>query len=109
MPLRTLIVAFTWLVAASSIGSTQQLVRNTDRPGSDYSNLEVGGIPDQMPYALHEGPALSGLDLRQARHSRAARPLLVEGPGAASGIQPMLHIRHRSRPSKRFASVRYTW
>jgi hypothetical protein len=47
MLLRSLIVASTLFFAALSIASAQQSVRNTDRPGSDYNNFEVGGTPDQ--------------------------------------------------------------
>ena len=46
MRLRVLVIASAMMVAAVGIATAQQFVRNTDRPGSDYSNFEIGGIPD---------------------------------------------------------------
>jgi len=47
MRLRVLVIASAMMVAAVGIATAQQFVRNTDRPGSDYSNFEIGGVPDQ--------------------------------------------------------------
>ena len=46
MPLRSLVVASALIAATLSIASAQQSARNTDRPGGDYDNFEIG-IPDQ--------------------------------------------------------------
>jgi PAN domain len=47
MRLRALIIASVMTVAAAGTAAAQQSVRNTDMPGSDYNNFEVGGTPDQ--------------------------------------------------------------
>ncbi|HEY4975698.1 MAG TPA: PAN domain-containing protein [Steroidobacteraceae bacterium] len=47
MRLRSVILAYVMLVAAAGVAAAQQSARNTDRPGSDYNNFEIGGTPDQ--------------------------------------------------------------
>ncbi len=47
MRLHALIIASIAMVVAVGTAAAQQSVRNTDRPGSDYNNFEIGGTPDQ--------------------------------------------------------------
>ena len=47
MRLHALIIASIAMVVAVGAAAAQQSVRNTDRPGSDYNNFEIGGTPDQ--------------------------------------------------------------
>ena len=56
-----------------------------------------------MSHALLEGRAVSGLDLRQARHSGTARALLVERSRAGGRAQPVLHIRHEGSQNRLIA------
>jgi hypothetical protein len=47
MRLRALIIASVMTVAAAATATAQQFVPNTDMPGGDYNNFEIGGTPDQ--------------------------------------------------------------
>jgi len=94
MPLRSLILASALMIAGLSIASAQQSARNTDRPGGDYNNFEVGLPDDCRTACLKDRRCQAWTFVKPGIQGRRARcwvkdrvPRAVSNPCCTSGTR----------------------
>ena len=99
MPLRSMIVASALMVATLSIASADTYEPNTNRPGGDYNNFEVGTPSDCRTACLKDARCQAWTFVKPGIQGRRARCWMKDRvpPAVASGCCTALSKLKRSR------------